>query len=167
MASAWHLAAAPHTSHSTLSAAANVHLLCALGNGLVHEADEAPVNPFRTHLARSPLEVRDGHTEPNDAPELGLEIDQNPRAARKFTVESSLQSGFRNVTFEAAAGCALHEFGKSRAASDRSRRSEAQPRQAMLEECPAVPGPCYLPGRWPQSCMKAEPLPGGRPRRAP
>ena len=46
MAAAWHVAAAPHTSHSMLSAAANVHLLCALGNGLIYEADEAPVNPF-------------------------------------------------------------------------------------------------------------------------
>ena len=94
MASAWHLAAAPHTSHSVLSAAAIVHLLCALGNGLIYEADEAPVNPFRTHLARNPIEVHDGHIEPHDAPGLGLDIDE-----------------------------------------------------AMLEEYPAVPGPCYLPGR--------------------
>ena len=76
MAAAWHLASAPHTSHSMLSAAANVHLLCALGNGLVYEADEAPVNPFRTDLARNPLEVRDGCIEPHDAPGLGLDIDE-------------------------------------------------------------------------------------------
>ena len=94
MAAAWHLRAAPHTSHSMLSAAANVHLLCALGNALVYEADEAPVNPFRTHLARNPLEVRDGHIEPHDGPGLGLDVDE-----------------------------------------------------AMLADYPAVPGPCYLPGR--------------------
>ena len=94
MAAAWHLRAAPHTSHSMLSAAANVHLLCALGNALVYEADEAPVNPFRTHLARNPLEVRDGHIEPHDGPGLGLDVDE-----------------------------------------------------AMLAGYPAVPGPCYLPGR--------------------
>ena len=94
MAAAWHVRSAPHTSHSMLSAAANVHLLCALGNGLIYEADEAPVNPFRTDLARNPLEVRDGHIEPHDAPGLGLDIDE-----------------------------------------------------AMLADYPAVPGPCYLPGR--------------------
>ena len=76
MAAAWHVAAAPHTSHSMLSAAANVHLLCALGNGLIYEADEAPVNPFRTDLAHNPLAVRDGCIEPHDTPGLGLEIDE-------------------------------------------------------------------------------------------
>ena len=81
MAAAWHLRAAPHTSHSMLSAAANVHLLCALGNALVYEADEAPVNPFRTHLARNPLEVEDGHIEPHDAPGLGLDVDESMLAA--------------------------------------------------------------------------------------
>ena len=77
MAAAWRVASAPHTSHSVLSAAANVHLLCALGNGLVYEADEAPVNPFRTDLARNPLVVRDGFIEPHDAPGLGLDIDES------------------------------------------------------------------------------------------
>ena len=84
----------PTPATRLLSAAANVHLLCALGNGLIYEADEAPVNPFRTDLARNPLEVRDGCIEPHDAPGLGLDIDE-----------------------------------------------------AMLADYPAVPGPCYLPGR--------------------
>src|ERR1700730_11792638 len=51
MAAAWHLFAAPHNSHTVISAAANVHLLCALSNALIFEADVAGVNPFRTELA--------------------------------------------------------------------------------------------------------------------
>ena len=93
MAAAWHYLAAPHTSHSIIGAAANVHLLCAIQNGLIFEADVAPINPFRTDLARNPLQVVDGHIMPNDAPGFGLDIDE-----------------------------------------------------AMLEQYPAVPGPCYIPG---------------------
>ncbi|HET6467924.1 MAG TPA: mandelate racemase/muconate lactonizing enzyme family protein [Geminicoccaceae bacterium] len=81
MAGAWHVWMAPHTSHSVLSAAANVHLLCAIQNGLIYEADVAAVNPFRTDLSRVPFEVVDGHIEPNDRPGLGLEIDEAVLAA--------------------------------------------------------------------------------------
>lgn len=76
MAAAWHIPTAPHTSFSVFGAAANVHLLCAIANGLIYEADVAKINPFRTDLATAPLEVRDGYIEPNDAPGLGLEIDE-------------------------------------------------------------------------------------------
>ncbi len=76
MAGAYHIPVAPHTSHSVLSAAANAHLLSAIPNGLIYEADVADINPFRTDLAKPALEVRDGHIEPNDAPGLGLEIDE-------------------------------------------------------------------------------------------
>ena len=37
---------AAHTSHSILSAAGNAHLLSAIPNGLIYEADVAAVNPF-------------------------------------------------------------------------------------------------------------------------
>ncbi|MBT3925922.1 MAG: hypothetical protein HOF33_02955 [Rhodospirillaceae bacterium] len=77
MAAAWHFLAAPHTSHSMIGAAANVHLLCAIQNGLIFEADVAPINPFRTDLARNPLQVVDGYIEPNDAPGFGLDIDES------------------------------------------------------------------------------------------
>ena len=77
MAAAWHLPVAPHTSHSVLSMAANAHLLCALPNGLIYEADVAKVNPFRTDLDRSGLDVRDGHIEPSDKPGFGLDIDES------------------------------------------------------------------------------------------
>jgi D-galactarolactone cycloisomerase len=82
MAGAWHLWAAPHTSHTVISAAANVHLLSAVPNGLIFEADVARVNPFRTDLAGpDAYAVVDGHVEPRDAPGLGLEIDEAVLAA--------------------------------------------------------------------------------------
>ena len=68
MAGAWHLWCAPHTSHTVISAAANVHLLSALSNGLIFEADVAAVNPFRTDLAgQGAYAVVDGHIEPGRA----------------------------------------------------------------------------------------------------
>lgn len=76
MAAAWHLFAAPHTSHTIISTAANVHLLCALSNALIFEADVAGINPFRTELAGDAYQVVDGHIEPSDRPGLGLDIDE-------------------------------------------------------------------------------------------
>ncbi len=93
MAAAWHIPAAPHTSHSVISMVANAHLLSALPNGLIYEADVAKVNPFRTDLDRAGLAVVDGHIEAPDAPGLGLDIDE-----------------------------------------------------AMLDQFPGIPGPCYIPG---------------------
>ena len=76
MAAAWHLFAAPHTSHTVISTAANVHLLCALSNALIFEADVAEVNPFRTELAGDAYRVVDGHIAPVERPGLGLDIDE-------------------------------------------------------------------------------------------
>jgi D-galactarolactone cycloisomerase len=76
MAAAWHLFAAPHTSHTIISTAANVHLLSALSNALIFEADVAGINPFRTELAGDAYRVVDGHIEPSDRPGLGLDIDE-------------------------------------------------------------------------------------------
>ncbi|MFO1067917.1 MAG: mandelate racemase/muconate lactonizing enzyme family protein [Geminicoccaceae bacterium] len=81
MSVAYDLWMAPHTSHSIISAAANTHLLCALSNGLIYEADVAKVNPFRTDLSKVPFGVVDGHIEPNDLPGLGLDIDEAVLAA--------------------------------------------------------------------------------------
>lgn len=81
MAAAWHFWAAPHTSHTIISTAANVHLLGALPNALIFEADVAGINPFRTDLAGAVYQVVDGHIEPLDRPGLGLEIDEAVLAA--------------------------------------------------------------------------------------
>lgn len=77
MAEAWHLMVAPHTSQSMLSTAANMHLMCAVPNALIYEADLAPVNPFRDQLVRNPLVVKDGYIEPNDEPGLGVDVDES------------------------------------------------------------------------------------------
>ena len=76
MAGAYHLLAAPHTSQSTISTSANVHLLCALPNALIYEADISALNPWRDELASDGLQVVDGHIEPSDAPGLGLTLNE-------------------------------------------------------------------------------------------
>jgi len=81
MAAAWHLLAAPHTSHTVISTAANLHLLGALPNALIFEADVGDINPFRTDLAGRVYEVVNGYVEPLDKPGLGLEIDEAVLAA--------------------------------------------------------------------------------------
>lgn len=77
MAAAFHILLAPHTSHSVISAAGNAHLLCALPHGIIYEADVAPVNPFRTDLAKSSYGVVDGFIEPPDGPGLGIELNED------------------------------------------------------------------------------------------
>jgi L-alanine-DL-glutamate epimerase-like enolase superfamily enzyme len=77
MASAFHIAMAPHTSHSVLSAAGNAHLLSALPGGILFEADVARVNPFRTDLAQPIFGVVNGHIEPPPGPGLGIHIDED------------------------------------------------------------------------------------------
>jgi D-galactarolactone cycloisomerase len=76
MAAAYHVMVAPHTSQSVLSAAANLHLLSAIPNGLVHEADLAPINPFRDRLAKNPIKLVGSSMEPPAGFGLGLDIDE-------------------------------------------------------------------------------------------
>ncbi|MCC6949749.1 MAG: hypothetical protein IT539_18490 [Bradyrhizobiaceae bacterium] len=76
MAAAYHVMVAPHTSQSVLSAAANLHLLAAIPNGLVHEADLAPVNPFRDSLAKNPIKLNDARMGAPAGYGLGLEINE-------------------------------------------------------------------------------------------
>lgn len=76
MAASYHVLVAPHTSQSVLSAAANLHLLSAIPNGLVHEADLAPFNPFRDDLASNPPMFADGAMLPPDGAGLGLMINE-------------------------------------------------------------------------------------------
>jgi len=53
-----------HTSQSVLSAAAKLHLLAAILNGLVYEVDLAPVNPFRDFSAKNSIELTGSTMEP-------------------------------------------------------------------------------------------------------
>lgn len=77
MAAAYHVMVAPHTSQSVISAAANLHLLASIPNGLVHEADLAPVNPFRDRLATNPIELVGSNMRPPTGFGLGLDIDES------------------------------------------------------------------------------------------
>jgi L-alanine-DL-glutamate epimerase-like enolase superfamily enzyme len=77
MAEAWHLPVAPHTGQSILSASANVHVMCAIPNALIFEADLAELNPFRDDISSSALLIKDGYIEPNNGPGLGLNINES------------------------------------------------------------------------------------------
>ena len=77
MAAARHRPVAPHTSQSIVSTAANVHLLCAVPNRLIYEADISAISPWRDRLASNLLPVKDGFIEPNDEPGLGLAINED------------------------------------------------------------------------------------------
>lgn len=80
MAAAYHVMVAPHTSQSVLSAAANLHFLAAIPNAFIHEADLAPVNPFRDRLAKNPIELENSMMSPPTGYGLGLEIDETSLA---------------------------------------------------------------------------------------
>lgn len=77
MAEAWHLKVAPHTSQSILSTAANLHLMSAVPNALIYEADLAPVNPWRDELVTNPPRVVNGQIQTPDGPGLGVEVDRS------------------------------------------------------------------------------------------
>ncbi|NNC01227.1 mandelate racemase/muconate lactonizing enzyme family protein, partial [Corallococcus exiguus] len=77
MASAWHLKIAPHTSASALSTAASVHVLSALPNGHIYEADVSRINAFRDELSSEPFRIKDGFIRASDRPGLGIEVDES------------------------------------------------------------------------------------------
>jgi len=77
MAAALNLWMAPHSSHSIISIAATLHLLSAVPNGLIYEADLALPNPFRMALAKNPPTIERGYILPPDRPGLGLDIDES------------------------------------------------------------------------------------------
>ncbi len=77
LAMAYRRAFAPHTGMSSIDGAACVHLLCAAQNALVYESDCAAFNPFRDDLVGGAPCVVDGYIEPNEAPGLGIEIDES------------------------------------------------------------------------------------------
>ncbi|MGZ0189642.1 MAG: mandelate racemase/muconate lactonizing enzyme family protein, partial [Alphaproteobacteria bacterium] len=76
MAASYGVLAAPHTSQSVISTAANAHLLCTLSNALIYEADISAVNPWRDDLATPALAVENGCIIPTNAPGLGLDINE-------------------------------------------------------------------------------------------
>lgn len=77
MAAAKGLIVHPHSSMTGINAAATVHLLCAIDNGGLFEADVSVVNRFRDDLVANPCPVSaDGTVVPPEGPGLGIEVDE-------------------------------------------------------------------------------------------
>ncbi len=85
LGSAWKLPICPHTSVTGLNMAATIHVLAALENGGYFEADVSRGNLFRDGLGGVPYTVgRDGCVRPNEAPGIGLDVDEDFVAAHPF-----------------------------------------------------------------------------------
>jgi L-alanine-DL-glutamate epimerase-like enolase superfamily enzyme len=77
MGSAFKIPFHPHSSMTGLNQAASIHLLCAIDNGGYFEADISRANKFRDALGSTPWTIgADGCVLPNEAPGIGVEIDE-------------------------------------------------------------------------------------------
>lgn len=82
LASAWKLPIHPHSSMTGINQAATIHLLCAIDNGGYFEADVSRDNQFRDRLCSTPWMIgTHGQVWPNEAPGIGVEIDEGFLAA--------------------------------------------------------------------------------------
>jgi L-alanine-DL-glutamate epimerase-like enolase superfamily enzyme len=82
LASCWKLPICPHTSMTGLNMAATVHVLAAIDNAGLFEADVSDVNPFRDELVSRPyLIASGGHVTPTDDPGIGVTVDEDFIAA--------------------------------------------------------------------------------------
>jgi L-alanine-DL-glutamate epimerase-like enolase superfamily enzyme len=78
MGSAFKIPFHPHSSMTGLNQAASIHLLCAIDNGGYFEADISRANKFRDALGSTPWTIgADGCVLPNEAPGIGVEIDED------------------------------------------------------------------------------------------
>lgn len=78
LGSAWKLPICPHTSMTGLNMAATVHLLAAIDNAGYFEGDASRGNLFRDDLVDRPYELTtDGTVLPNEAPGLGVHVDED------------------------------------------------------------------------------------------
>ncbi|MBW6397342.1 mandelate racemase/muconate lactonizing enzyme family protein [Roseomonas sp. HJA6] len=77
MASAFKIPIHPHSSMSGVNQAASIHFLAAIENGGYFEADISRANRFRDELGSTPWAIgADGTVRPNEAPGIGVEIDE-------------------------------------------------------------------------------------------
>ncbi len=82
LASAWNLPIHPHSSMTGINQAAAIHLLAAIDNGGYFEADVSRENLFRDRLCSTPWMIgTHGQVWPNEAPGIGIEIDEGFLAA--------------------------------------------------------------------------------------
>lgn len=77
IASAHKIPIHPHSSMTGLNQAATIHFLCAIDNPGYFEADVSRGNLFRDALVSTPWALgADGCVRPNEAPGLGVEVDE-------------------------------------------------------------------------------------------
>ncbi|MBR0649284.1 mandelate racemase/muconate lactonizing enzyme family protein [Roseomonas terrae] len=82
MASAFKIPIHPHSSMTGVNQAASIHFLAAIENGGYFEADISKANKFRDELGSAPWKIgTDGNVRPNEAPGIGVEIDEGFLAA--------------------------------------------------------------------------------------
>jgi L-alanine-DL-glutamate epimerase-like enolase superfamily enzyme len=82
MAGAQKLAIHPHSSMTGVNQAASIHFLCAIDNAGYFEADISRANRFRDELGSTPWAIgADGCVAPNEAPGIGVEVDEKFLAA--------------------------------------------------------------------------------------
>ena len=85
LGSAWKLPINPHSSLTGLNMAATIHFLAAIDNGGYFEADVSRGNLLREGLTSTPYTVAaDGTVRPNEAPGIGVEVDEAFAAAHPF-----------------------------------------------------------------------------------
>ncbi|TPG60246.1 mandelate racemase/muconate lactonizing enzyme family protein [Roseomonas nepalensis] len=78
IASAHKIPIHPHSSMTGLNQAATIHFLCAIDNPGYFEADVSRGNLFRDALVSTPWALgADGCVRPNEAPGLGVEVDED------------------------------------------------------------------------------------------
>ncbi|MES2712877.1 MAG: mandelate racemase/muconate lactonizing enzyme family protein [Pseudomonadota bacterium] len=77
IASAHKIPVHPHSSMTGLNQAASIHFLCAVDNAGYFEADISRGNLFRDALVSEPWRIgADGCVHPNEAPGIGVEVDE-------------------------------------------------------------------------------------------
>ncbi|MFC0386481.1 mandelate racemase/muconate lactonizing enzyme family protein [Muricoccus vinaceus] len=78
IASAHKIPVHPHSSMTGLNQAATIHFLCAIDNPGYFEADVSRANLFRDALVSTPWQLgADGCVRPNEAPGIGVEVDED------------------------------------------------------------------------------------------
>ncbi len=91
MAETYYISLAPHNPLGPIATVAAIHFALATPNFLIQEAIRADV-PWRAHVVSSPLTITDGYATLNDAPGLGVEVNETEAAKHPFAQEVLMRS---------------------------------------------------------------------------